>query len=272
MTEQSKPVFLDFSSLLILACIAAAGGAIYLFKADADQARQLEIEKADNDRKERESKERELEVRKAEREAARRADEAKSRSEALARQEAHNERLAEERKAKDAKRAAALEEREKQERQKIEAALAKLREEDAEYRKRLAAQVEKLEEQRANAIKDLERLYAMRPETKVEKDQIAMEIRNATFLRDEATARLSGMGFDVKRFPDPAPVVEKAVTPPPEPRKIFVLRDGKKIITTRAMDGGDVWSVKTEAGKFEIIQKVAVEKIIEEQAERPARD
>lgn len=95
-------------------------------------------------------------------------------------------------------------------------------------------------------------------------------LRDAMQRRDTAAAQLKAMGVEANPRPvAAATATPKPVTKPAEPAaqqglKIFVLKDGKKIGALKAIDGGDVWSIKTEDGKFLTIEKSAVEKILED--------
>lgn len=98
-----------------------------------------------------------------------------------------------------------------------------------------------------------------------EKAELTKAIETAKAKRDNAAARLKAMGQEVTEKAAPKPQSQGADVPLASPaRKVFVMKDGKKIVALKVVETPDEYSVKKEDGKFETIPKDLIEKIIEE--------
>jgi len=110
--------------------------------------------------------------------------------------------------------------------------------------------------------------------SQADRDAINKGLEDAKLRRENAIKALKLVGADVAPAKPAAAVAEapvaapktneQPVAPPPAPsaaNPTYVLKDGRRIVVTKAVDAGDSWSVKTEAGKFIVIQKDDVEKI-----------
>lgn len=95
-----------------------------------------------------------------------------------------------------------------------------------------------------------------------EKSEAEAALADAKRRRDEIAAWLKQAGVDVTAL---APATLVPVARAQTPNKIFVLKSGRKVVAALAIDGGDVWSVKTETGKLETIQKGDIAKVVEEE-------
>lgn len=96
-----------------------------------------------------------------------------------------------------------------------------------------------------------------------DRDRLESVIREAKARKESALAALKQMGVAME-----APKAAVAVAAPKEQpkggNKIYIMKDGKKYVATKAIEAGDTVSIKLENGKFEALNKEDIEKVVDE--------
>jgi hypothetical protein len=159
------------------------------------------------------------------------------------------------------------------------------REEEAKLREKLEAAERELSESRRQMLNLISVRRTRRDVSTPELDALlAREQQQWLAELDEVKRKRDGFAEELRQAgeippkvelpPPPPPVVETPPTPvpevkkpgpteapkPPPPPTTYTLKDGKRIVSVRSVDGGDVITVKTENGKLMTLDKKDIEK------------
>ncbi len=96
-----------------------------------------------------------------------------------------------------------------------------------------------------------------------DRDRLESVIREAKARKESSLAALKQMGVAVEA-PKPAVVAAAPKEQPKGGNKIYIMKDGKKYVATKAIEAGDTVSIKLENGKFEALNKDEIEKVVDE--------
>jgi hypothetical protein len=96
-----------------------------------------------------------------------------------------------------------------------------------------------------------------------DRDRLEGVIKDAKLRKESALAALKQMGVAVEAA-KPAVVVAAPKEQPKGGNKIYIMKDGKKYVSTKSIEAGDTVSIKLENGKFEALNKDEIEKVIDE--------
>jgi hypothetical protein len=96
-----------------------------------------------------------------------------------------------------------------------------------------------------------------------EKDACTVALQVAKSKKDNAQLQLKNLGAELTATAKTTTAVAP-VKPAAGGNTVYVLKDGRKLVSVNAVDAGDAVTIKTATGKFETINKADIEKIIQD--------